>query len=66
MEFKKKYLRPVICQIDLYCAGLLAESGGSTGYDEQPGQEGIIYDQRRRSIWDTNDWMTAGYDNKEA
>lgn len=66
MEIKKQYIRPATCPVDLYCAGLLAESGGSTGYEDKPGEDDVIFEQRRRNIWDSNDWLNSGGDNKEA
>ena len=62
---RKRYLRPTSRTVGLLPAALLAESGNSGGYEDKPGQDDVIYEQRRRSMWDTNDWLNADKDKKE-
>ena len=67
MEKKKEYTNPSTSQSDLFSSGLLAVSGGTSGYEQQPGEDDVNFEQRRRNIWDADDWLKFGSDkdNKE-
>ena len=65
MASKKEYLRPLTCEIDIFSLGLLAVSGGTSGYEQQPGEDDVNFEQRRRNIWDADDWLKFGAEDKD-
>lgn len=66
MVKKNKYTQPATFSVDLRPTGLLETSGDSTGFEDKPGEDDVIYEQRRRNIWESNDWLKAGRDKKQA